>query len=66
MAEERYARPDTSVAGQVLKLVAANPDAILIGASGTGAALPQSAQSRDSSHRAPAQCGHCRVGNRTG
>lgn len=43
VAEERYARPDTSVAGQVLKLVAANPDAILIGASGTGAALPQSA-----------------------
>lgn len=41
--EERFARPDTSVAGQVLKLVAANPDAILIGASGTGAALPQSA-----------------------
>src|SRR5215470_7608812 len=26
--EERFARPDTSVAGQVLKLVAANPDAI--------------------------------------
>jgi branched-chain amino acid transport system substrate-binding protein len=41
--EERFARPDTSVAGQVLKLVAANPDAILIGASGTAAALPQSA-----------------------
>jgi branched-chain amino acid transport system substrate-binding protein len=40
--EERFARPDTSVAGQVLKLVAANPDAILIGASGTAAALPQS------------------------
>jgi branched-chain amino acid transport system substrate-binding protein len=37
--EERFARPDTSVAGQVLKLVAANPDAILIGASGTAAAL---------------------------
>jgi branched-chain amino acid transport system substrate-binding protein len=35
--EERFARPDTSVAGQVLKLVAANPDAILIGASGTAA-----------------------------
>src|SRR6201990_1240969 len=33
--EERFARPDTSVAGQGLKLVAANPDAILIGASGT-------------------------------
>src|SRR5882757_9610199 len=27
--EERFARPDTSVAGQVLKLVAANPDAVL-------------------------------------
>src|SRR6195256_3358539 len=41
--EERFARPDTSVAGQVLKLVAANPDAILVGASGTAAAMPQSA-----------------------
>jgi branched-chain amino acid transport system substrate-binding protein len=39
--EERFARPDTSVTGQVLKLIAANPDAILIGASGTAAALPQ-------------------------
>ena len=39
--EERFARPDTSVAGQVLKLVAANPDAVLVGASGTAAALPQ-------------------------
>jgi len=39
--EERFARPDTLVAGQVLKLVAANPDAILVGASGTAAALPQ-------------------------
>ena len=41
--EERFARPDTSVAGQVLKLVAANPDAILVGASGTAAGLPQQA-----------------------
>jgi branched-chain amino acid transport system substrate-binding protein len=39
--DERFARPDTSVAGQVLKLVAANPDAILVGASGTAAGLPQ-------------------------
>src|SRR6201986_2914825 len=38
--EERFARPDTSVAGQVLKLVAANPDAILVGASGTAAGPP--------------------------
>jgi branched-chain amino acid transport system substrate-binding protein len=41
VTEERFARPDTSVAGQALKLVAANPDAILIGASGTAAGLPQ-------------------------
>jgi branched-chain amino acid transport system substrate-binding protein len=40
-AEERFARPDTSVTGQVLKLLAANPDAVLVGASGTAAALPQ-------------------------
>ena len=39
--EERFARPDTSVTGQSLKLVAANPDAILIVASGTAAGLPQ-------------------------
>lgn len=41
VADERYARPDTSVTGQVLKLVGINPDAILVGASGTAAALPQ-------------------------
>ena len=41
VAQERYARPDTSVSGQVLKLVAAAPDAVFVGASGTGAALPQ-------------------------
>ncbi len=40
---ERYAPKDTSVTGQVLKLVAAKPDAIVIGASGTPAALPASA-----------------------
>lgn len=41
VADERYARADTSVTGQVLKLVAAKPDAVLVAASGTGAALPQ-------------------------
>jgi branched-chain amino acid transport system substrate-binding protein len=41
VANERYARTDTSVTGQVLKLVAAKPDAVLIGASGTPAVLPQ-------------------------
>jgi len=40
VASERYARNDTSVTGQVLKLMAANPDAIMIAASGTPAALP--------------------------
>jgi branched-chain amino acid transport system substrate-binding protein len=37
---ERFARTDTSVTGQALKLVSANPDAILIAASGSGAAMP--------------------------
>ena len=41
VAEERFARTDTSVTGQALKLAAANPDAILVGASGTAAGLPQ-------------------------
>ena len=41
VASERYARTDTSVTGQVLKLVAANPDAVLIAGSGTPAVLPQ-------------------------
>jgi len=37
---ERYNRTDTSVTGQVLKLLAAKPDAVLVAASGTPAALP--------------------------
>jgi branched-chain amino acid transport system substrate-binding protein len=41
VAEERYARNDTSVTGQALKVIAAKPDAVLIGSSGTSAALPQ-------------------------
>jgi branched-chain amino acid transport system substrate-binding protein len=39
--EEKYNRNDASVTGQVLKLVSANPDAILIGAAGTPGATPQ-------------------------
>jgi branched-chain amino acid transport system substrate-binding protein len=39
--EEKYNRTDASVTGQVLKLVAANPDAILIAAAGTPGATPQ-------------------------
>jgi len=41
VGNERYQRADTSVTGQVLKLIGARPDAILIAGSGTPAALPQ-------------------------
>ncbi len=41
VADEKYNRNDASVTGQVLKLIAARPDAILIGASGTPGATPQ-------------------------
>lgn len=41
VANERYQRTDTSVTGQVLKILAAKPDAVLIAGAGTPAALPQ-------------------------
>lgn len=41
VASERFARNDTSVTGQILKIMASNPDAVLIAGSGTPAALPQ-------------------------
>ena len=41
-AVERYQRNDTSVTGQALKIMAANPDAVLVAGSGTPAVLPQS------------------------
>ncbi|MGN6316197.1 ABC transporter substrate-binding protein [Trinickia sp.] len=40
VASEKYNRADASVTGQVLKLMSANPDAVLIAGSGTPAALP--------------------------
>ncbi|KIQ03703.1 branched-chain amino acid ABC transporter substrate-binding protein [Agrobacterium tumefaciens] len=40
VGDERYARTDTSVTGQVLKIMARKPDAILLGSSATQAALP--------------------------
>ncbi|RZJ08803.1 MAG: ABC transporter substrate-binding protein [Rubrivivax sp.] len=43
VAVERFARSDTSVTGQALKLVSSSPDAILIVASGSGAAMPHKA-----------------------
>ncbi|MBU1236367.1 MAG: ABC transporter substrate-binding protein [Gammaproteobacteria bacterium] len=41
VASERYNRGDTSVTGQVLKIMAARPDAVLVAGAGTPAALPQ-------------------------
>jgi branched-chain amino acid transport system substrate-binding protein len=43
VASELYGAKDTSVTAQVLKVIAANPDAVLITASGTPGALPQTA-----------------------
>jgi branched-chain amino acid transport system substrate-binding protein len=40
VAEEKYNRSDPSVTGQVLKLLAAQPDAVLIAGAGTPAATP--------------------------
>lgn len=41
VARESFNRTDTSVAGQVLKLLSAKPDAILIAGAGTPAVLPE-------------------------
>jgi len=41
VANERYQRNDTSVTGQILKILSARPDAVLIGGAGTPAVLPQ-------------------------
>ncbi len=41
VASERYSPKDTSVTGQVLKILSRRPDAVLIGAAGTPAVLPQ-------------------------
>jgi len=40
LTNERYARTDTSVTGQVLKMLATKPDAVLLGGSATQGALP--------------------------
>ena len=57
VANERYARNDTSVVGQVLKLIAANPDAVMVGGSGTGGALPQIAL-RERGYKGPIYHNH--------
>ncbi|MBN9427408.1 MAG: ABC transporter substrate-binding protein [Burkholderiales bacterium] len=40
LGNERYARSDSSVTGQILKLLAMRPDAIMTGGAGTPGALP--------------------------
>ena len=40
-AVERFNRTDTSVTGQILKIMSTNPDAVLVVGSGTPAVLPQ-------------------------
>ena len=41
VANERFARSDQSVVGQATKIIAANPDAVLVGAAGGPTVLPQ-------------------------
>src|SRR5512147_875688 len=41
VANERYTRSDASVTGQVAKIMAAKPDAVLVGAAGGPTVLPQ-------------------------
>jgi branched-chain amino acid transport system substrate-binding protein len=43
VANERFNRTDTSVTGQILKILSAKPDAVMIAGAGTPAALPQKA-----------------------
>ncbi len=40
---ERFARADTSIAGQALSVIASKPDAVIVVAVGAGAAMPQKA-----------------------
>lgn len=46
VATERFARNDTSVTAQALKIASARPDAVLIVASGSGAGMPQKGHQR--------------------
>jgi branched-chain amino acid transport system substrate-binding protein len=41
VTNERYGRADTSVTGQILKVMAASPDAVVVGGSGSPGATPQ-------------------------
>ena len=62
VATERFARTDTSVTGQALKVLAPKPDAVFVGGSGTPAALPQSTL-RERGYKGPIYQSHA-VANR--
>ncbi|HEY5634848.1 MAG TPA: ABC transporter substrate-binding protein [Burkholderiaceae bacterium] len=57
VTNERYARADTSVTGQVLKVLAAKPDAVVVGGSGSPAATPQIAL-RERGYKGPIYHNH--------
>ena len=52
VANERFNRTDTSVTGQVLKMLSTRPDAVMIAGAGTPAALPQKAL-REKAYKGP-------------
>jgi branched-chain amino acid transport system substrate-binding protein len=50
ITDERYARTDTSVTPQILKIIAAHPDAVFTGGSGSPGALPHLALAEHGYH----------------
>jgi branched-chain amino acid transport system substrate-binding protein len=61
VTNERYARSDTSVTAQVLKIIAAKPGAVLTGGSGTPGALPHITL-KDRGYRGPVYSTHAVIG----
>ncbi len=57
VTNERYGRADTSVTGQVLKVIAAHPDAVVVGGSGSPGATPHIAL-RERGYKGPIYHNH--------
>ncbi|HEY0878848.1 MAG TPA: ABC transporter substrate-binding protein [Zeimonas sp.] len=57
VTNERYGRADTSVTGQVLKVIAARPDAVVVGGSGSPSATPHIAL-RERGYKGPIYHNH--------
>jgi len=62
VAKESYARADTSVTAQILKVLASHPDAVLTGGSGTPGALPHIALA-DRGYTGPEYSTHAIINN---